>query len=55
MRLVYIKQQKIDGEALLKADPPPANSSTLRSGLVRQERNLCLGGTAYLSGPAKSH
>ena len=42
---------KLDGVIPLIADPPPANYAALHIRLVCQERNLCLGCTAYLSGP----
>ena len=35
---------KLDGVALLIAEPPPANSTTMHSRMVWQDRNACLGG-----------
>ena len=32
-------------------DPPAANSTTIHSRLVYQDKNLCFGSTAYVSGP----
>ena len=46
--------KKLDGTPLLIADPPPSNSNTMYSRLGCQLRSLCLCGTAYLPGPAKS-
>ena len=40
---------KLDMVALLIADHPPANSTTIHNMLVCQDRNSCLGGTAYIS------
>ena len=48
VNLSYQGISKIDGVAPLIADPPPANSTTMHSRLVCQDRNLCLGSTAYL-------
>ena len=47
------KLQKLDGVALLIADPPPFNSTTTHRRLINQEKNLCFGSIAYLPGPAK--
>ena len=44
---------KLDGEVLLIADPPPANTITLHSSLVPQDRNLCIGGKYNLPGLTK--
>ena len=44
----YQGTQKIIGVALLIADTRPANSTTMHSRLVHQDRNLCLSGTACL-------
>ena len=38
---------KIDRVAPLIADPPPANSITMRSWVVCHDRNLCLGQPVY--------
>ena len=43
----------IDRVAKLIAYLPPANSTTMHSRLVCQDRNLCLGSTAYLPGLVK--
>ena len=39
--------------APLITHPLPAHFNTMHSRLARQDRNLCLGGTAYLASPAK--
>ena len=52
-RNLDFKLYKIDGVASLIADPPPANSTTTHRRLIKEEKKLCLGGTAYFPGPAK--
>ena len=41
-----------DRVAPLIADPPPANSNTMQSRLLRKDRNVCFGSTAELPGQA---
>ena len=49
---LYIKTiTKFDGVALLIANHPPANSTTMHIRLVCQDINVCLDGTSYLPGP----
>ena len=47
-------QLKLDGVAQSIVDPHPAIFITMHSKLVRQDRNSCLGGTAYLQGSNKN-
>ena len=42
------EQKTLDRVALLIADPPPANSTSMNSRLLRQDRSLYIGGTAYM-------
>ena len=54
--IIFVKLKlfsKLGKVAPLIADPPSASSSTIHGRLVCQERKLCCGGTAYLSGLAK--
>ena len=44
---------KLEGKAMSSEDPPPSNCTTMQSRLVCQGSDSCLGGTAYLPGPAK--
>ena len=50
----YLKTDgNLDGVVPLMTDPPPTNSTIMLSRLVYQDINLCLGGTAYMPGPAR--
>ena len=45
--------QKLEGVAKFIADPPPADSNTIHSKVVGQDKQNCLDGIPYLAGPAK--
>ena len=54
LSLCVFRTNKLDRVAPLMTDPPPTNSTTMHRRLVCEDRNLCLGGTAYLPGPTKT-
>ena len=46
--------KKLDGVPLQLQTLPPANSPTMHSKLVSQDRSLCFGDIAYFSCPEKN-